>query len=284
MKSKATASQVYSLDGTKLYYWMTPGVKSQPTIVLHSGASMNHSSLESLEQKFIGEGYTTLLFDHRGVGYSDAPTQFGSYALDKFSNDLAVILSKEGIEKPAFIGHSLGFMVAVDYVVKTQNARGIAGICATPNFKDSAPSSVLFYLNKLFRYTENIGSLMTSIEHLVKGEKRTFNDQAKLDNSSDLAILHSIVDLPLRGIRANNVCGMEIDNWDIKDQLTRLKVPLVLVYGSKDIMVLEKAGDQISKLVNVPCDLRKVEGTHAIPITNYTSILEAIRFSNSIFG
>lgn len=264
MKSKSYAKRIIS-DGLNIYYWTTWS-KDMPEnfVVLHPGSSMNHSSLQALEQKLNDRGFPTIILDPRGSGFSDAPHKAEYYSLDSYSSDLAKIVEQEGLEKPSFLGHSFGFMPVIRYIAQSQNAEKITGICASHNFAETAPNKLLFHLfNRVIRYTEYLGSIATQAGHLFKGTQRTYPDQSGL--RSDLDVWLSIVDAPFRDIRAHIVSGIEINKWDISQYLKEVNQPMLLIYGAQDPMVRPCAGEYMRRLVG-NCKTEIIDGTHSLPV------------------
>ncbi|MEK6951293.1 MAG: hypothetical protein AABX13_06240 [Nanoarchaeota archaeon] len=88
MKSKSVAQKVVADDGLDIYYWTTWRKElTQNFKILHPGSSMNHSSLESLEQGLQEQGHPTLVVDPRGFGHSQAlPIAFPRLLQANFSS------------------------------------------------------------------------------------------------------------------------------------------------------------------------------------------------------
>jgi len=104
MKPKSQAKKIVAGDGIEVFYWVTwkSGMNSN-FHVLHPGASMNHSALERLEKGLNDRGYPTIVFDPRGFGHSKAPARKRYYRLENYTNDIADIIQKEGLEKTNLI-------------------------------------------------------------------------------------------------------------------------------------------------------------------------------------
>ncbi len=279
MKSKSLANKIISEEGLEIYYWVTWDKDlSKEFVVLHPGSSMNHSSLQNLEQKLNENGFPTIVLDPRGFGFSYAPPKPEYFKLEKYSNDLKKILEKEGIEHPSFVGHSFGFMPIIDYVAQTSNAKDIIGVCASYNFSKTAQNKLLFHLfNRFLRYFEYAGNIGTQTAHFLKGEKRTYPDQSKLEGKSDLEVWLSIADVSFREIKTHIVSGIEINKWDITPQLKKIENPLLLIYGSRDPMVKEYAGKYIASLVKGETSIEVIEGTHSLPITDPEKVWKVMK-------
>lgn len=264
-------NKIISKEGLSIYYWINYHKKlSKNFKILHPGSSMNHNSLQSLEKGLNKKGFPTLILDPRGTGLSKAPSKLEYFSLDSYSDDLKKIIEKEGLEKPSYIGHSFGFMPIIDYISKNSNAKEITGICTSYNFSKTANKFLFHSFDKVLRYLEYFGSAGKKLENFVKNKKR--GNQSDLNNKSDFDVWFSIVDAPFKQIKNNILNGIEINKIDITKQLKQIKVPVNLIYGTKDIMV--KKTDYIPSLIK--CNIRIIEGTHSLPVIQSDKILKIL--------
>jgi pimeloyl-ACP methyl ester carboxylesterase len=278
MKTLSSAKKIVSDDGLDIYYWVNWRKDLQKNfVILHPGSSMNHTSLQILEQGLNKRGFPTIVLDPRGFGYSKAPAQRRYFTLEKYSNDLQKIIEKESVKKPLFVTHSFGFMPVVDYVAKTSNADKIVGICASHNFHQTANSKLLFHLfNRVLRYSEYAGSIGKKFIHFLRKDKRGYTDYSQMDGKNDIDVWFSLVDVPFKEIKTHIVSGKEINRWDITEQIKNIKTQLLLIYGNKDSMVKAKAGDYIQSLSLGKTYIEVLPGTHSLPIIQPNSILKII--------
>ena len=121
-------------NGVKIVYWLKKYDNKKPTIFLHVGGGMNHTSLLKLEKELNKKGYSTITPDQRGTGESEVPLNPSKYSLKNYTLDLENILKKEKVKNPIFITQSFGFMPVVDYCAKTNNCQIIIGIGTSYNF------------------------------------------------------------------------------------------------------------------------------------------------------
>ena len=82
---------------------------------------MSHSLACSLEMwdpqvPALKGSYKVLRFDTRGHGRSDAPA--GAYALEQMADDLDGLLQALKVERPHFVGLSMGGMIGMTYALK----------------------------------------------------------------------------------------------------------------------------------------------------------------------
>lgn len=235
---------------------------------------MNHSSLERLENKVNDNKHPTITYDPRGTGLSDKPYSKEYYTLERYSGDVKKILEAEGIEKPVFWTHSMGFMPTVDYTAETRNAKQFVSVCGSHNFKETASSGFLFHaFDKVLRYFEYFGSSLQLIRRVCKSQPRDYPDQSNMGKGS-LTDWNIIVDAPFSDIKAHTVSGRAINRFDISRQLRNIDQPVLLFYGNRDPMVHPKAGEYISRLAKGQCKVHILEGTHSLPMERAEEIVK----------
>jgi 3-oxoadipate enol-lactonase len=104
MKAKANGIDInYTIEG------------DGPWIVMSHSLACDRSMWDEQAQVLKSQ-YRVLRFDTRGHGASDAPT--GDYTLDMLSEDLLGLLDGLSVEKPHFIGLSMGGMIGMTFALK----------------------------------------------------------------------------------------------------------------------------------------------------------------------
>ena len=280
-KGKERAQKVTDSEGVDVFYWVTskPGM-NKSMVVLHPGSSYNHTSFLGLEKKLNDLGHPTIVFDPRGFGYSEAPAVSESFTLENYTADLGRIIQKEGIETPILLTCSFGFMPAVNYTAETKNTSKILGVSATPCTKKTAPGETQFEIfDRVGRYVlEYPGSVATSLKHWITGTERGFPDQSVYEGKTDMDMFWTIADQPFRKLKMNTTSGRAINTWDVSNQLAQIEVPVHLVYGSKDMLIVpETAGEYIKEMVKGKCTIDIVQNKeHMIATTNPTVVLEVL--------
>jgi pimeloyl-ACP methyl ester carboxylesterase len=278
MKTKYSSKYIVSSEGLEIYYWTdyrTNNRNKKKFIVLHPASSMNHTALEPLEKLLDNAGLSTINIDPRGTGYSQALNKKEHFSLEKYTSDISKILTKEGIEKPHFFGHSMGFMPIINYIYETNNADKIFGASTSNNFSETTCSKLLFNLfNHILRYNELAGSVATGLVHAFMREKRPYNDQSKISYGGNPYI--AFTDVSLKEARNHCISGKEINKWNISEQLKKIDNRIILIYGDKDKMTVpEKAGNNIKNIAK-NAHVLILKGDHDIPIKNPNSIAEII--------
>ena len=92
-------------DGTHLYY-ETLGKETGEPLLLISGQGGDHTGWDGIRDDFAGR-YRVIVFDHRGTGQSDKPSE-PPYSTRGFAQDVIAILDHLNIPRAHAYGISMG--------------------------------------------------------------------------------------------------------------------------------------------------------------------------------
>lgn len=261
--SEPLDKSIVSFDGLNLNYHYYPGKKSPALVFLH-GVGGNWTVWKKEAEYFYKHGFPVLALDFRGHGSSDAPTPRDYYQLSNFSKDIHNILEKEKIGSFVLIGHSLGGGVAINYCM---------------NYAEQMPSSLIlvesasaypFDHNRIL----NRGPFLTHFMRFISDHKLTqekhFSHFKEIDlslwdlNSKIHLVSHLFHLTPLR------VIIQTLDNLEryvfknkirIENTIRKLPIPLLVIGGERDKVVLPEYSIAIKKL-NQDAELRILKGVH----------------------
>ena len=105
-----------SVDGVKLYYEQH-GDAGDHLVFVHGYTGDTSDWLHQVEK--FATHYRVLLLDNRGHGKSEAPTDRGTYGVDRMTADLAEITNKLGIDRYHLVGHSMGGTIAQEFALQS---------------------------------------------------------------------------------------------------------------------------------------------------------------------
>ncbi|MBT3406131.1 alpha/beta hydrolase [Candidatus Woesearchaeota archaeon] len=266
-----------SFDGTRIYYHYHKG-KSPFTLVFLHGVGANWTIWKKEFDYFKRVGFSLLAIDMRGHGKSDAPDAMSKYRLPNFSKDIRAILKKEKIENFAFLGHSLGGAVAINYCMLYKSLRPSAMVLVesarTYPFDHERLLNLKPYLTHLLRYISK--HKLSHHNHL-----RGFGD-VDLSASGmreDLHLLSHLVHLtPLRSIvkTLDNVEKYVFKNQSKIDGAIRsLEMPLLLLAGDQDPVIPPRFTKEIQTL-HKSAELRVLRDNHHMVVVEDADELEAV--------
>lgn len=105
---------VLTRDGVRLAFDLHRG--DRPPVVLLHGFACDRSFMAAQFAYFAALGHSVLAPDLRGHGESDKPDQ--RYDFEGFGDDVLWLCAALDLERPVFIGHSMGGVIAFDIAAR----------------------------------------------------------------------------------------------------------------------------------------------------------------------
>jgi proline-specific peptidase len=104
--------------GFEIYYQVfgQPSSDKKPLLVLHGGPGSGHNYLLGLA-KLADEGRQVIYYDQLGCGESDMPDDTSLWTIEQFVSEVAAVRSVLGLSAIHLLGHSLGGMLAIEYLL-----------------------------------------------------------------------------------------------------------------------------------------------------------------------
>lgn len=209
-------------DGAQ-HYVAEIGTNENPDktfVLLHGGYGKEHSGFIDMVLPFANE-FRFVLYDQRGSLRSPAPDS--TITVDVFAKDLEIIRKQLNVEKLQIIGHSMGALIALDYLEAfPDRVKSLTLLGAPPDF---AHQSVFGDLSHL---SEKTGPLRDEIHAFQEANKDAKLKELQLDNLEGLTARQRFQ--AARIYRSYNDL-YNIDNW---------QKPAVAFYNPKVIEVLNK--------------------------------------------
>lgn len=184
-----------------------------PDVILLHGWGQNIEMMSPIGDALVDNGFAVYNIDLPGFGQSDEPNR--AYTLDDYTDFLETFIKKNRIEDPIIIGHSFGCRIAIKYAARKENTvdklvlTGAAGIKA----KHGVVYYAKIYWYKFIKLFKNVPFVKYYVEEAL--EEAGSEDYR---NSSPI----------MKGVLKNTV------NEDLTSTLKKVKVPTLLVFGSKD--------------------------------------------------
>jgi pimeloyl-ACP methyl ester carboxylesterase len=204
--------------------------KGFPLIMINGAAS----NIETWPPRFVeglSKKYSTVLFDNRGAGHTDAPKI--NYSIKMFADDTARLMDNLKIDKAHIFGISMGGTIAqelaLNYPGKVEKLVLCSTHCGVSKQVPPAPN----VLNALISLVagakpEDIAKKLVSLsltEEFVK------NNPDRTKQAIELFMMAPITpDAFMRQLMAGS-------SWDSYARLPMIKAPTLVIAGRKDIMV-----------------------------------------------
>ena len=228
--------KVRSFDDTYINYSVKKSKNDLCLVFIH-GAGGDLTAWSKELEFFQREGYSTLAIDLRGHGLSDRPSHLNDYELDKFAQDIQVVLDKEKITKFVIIAHCFGGMVAMEFQRLYPN---IAQKYVLIDTTSKAPQRL-----KTVRF---LGSpLLPVFNFLLQSrfmDKKNFNhvDFDKFVGTGDFNAERIYSDISHTSIRSWLFTYEHIARFDGREALKNITVPVLIIHGEADkVFNIEKA-------------------------------------------
>lgn len=228
---------IKSFDGTKIYYRIKR--QSKLFLVFIHGWLNNWPVWKKQINAMQRQGYSTLTLDLRGHGKSGKPEEKEKYELENFAKDLYEIIKKEKIKDFVLIGHSMGGMISLLYY-KMFKTKPKALILAGTTSK----GVLSHYMIK--KYKKNIKK---TLDFLMEHEKIK-NKEAKIKEPKNIPdlVIKSFIHTPKK---VGLACLKSMIDYDAKDVLKKIKQPVLILEGEKDIFLPEvNAKEMFKKIKN----------------------------------
>jgi pimeloyl-ACP methyl ester carboxylesterase len=243
-----------------LYYRINDFKKNTPTLVFVHGVYGSSSAWLKHEQKFL-KSYNVLSYDLRGHGKSHSYKNYKDYKIDNFVEDLNDLVTYLKIEKFILIGHSMGSLIVLDYILKYQE-KITSAILLSPNI-NTGNRWIKKIINKpLLRFVSLIESKMK------KPRLGDHVDYSKYPNSGDWDVKRSIADLRNTGMSNYLYCVKHFSGYDRRDNIKSIKIPLLIIHGEKDsIFPIKNSIEMAKKIPN--SKLVVLKNANHILVINY---------------
>lgn len=119
----------FSVTGGQGYYRVVGNSGGVPLLLLHGGPGMGSRYFESISK--LGDERRVIFYDQLGSGLADRPEDRSLYAIDRFVDEIDLLLKTLELDKVILFGHSWGGTLAFEfYRVHPDKVAGI--IFASP--------------------------------------------------------------------------------------------------------------------------------------------------------
>ncbi|HEU4328267.1 MAG TPA: alpha/beta hydrolase [Roseiflexaceae bacterium] len=242
-------SAIY-LDNRLVHYEFV-GRRGQPTLFLHSWMGSWRYWLPTMDH--ISEKFRAYAMDFWGFGDSDRSRE--TFTIDDYVRMTIQFMDTLGLSKVNLVGHGMGGMVAVRAANEQPERFGKLMIVSTPIFgsriQEHAKSNTFSRLLGLSRPTNDWAKLIRQ----MPAEDEQIRDELVEDTenlSEDLlrSVIHSVAET------------------DLNQDLRRLDLPLLAVYGGKDSIVSSDHASALSE------DHKQLQQVLPLPNANHFPFLE----------
>ncbi len=235
-------------------------VPGRPTLVFVHGVSGSSSAWKSYEEALKGE-FNIVTYDQRGHGLSKRYSKYSEYHLKHFAEDLHLLLTHIGEYPYVLVGHSFGVLVVLAFLEHWQRhiVKAVL-ISGDYNVGRHTPTKILRWLLSPI-------PLLSHLPLSLKQHGRV--DYGRFPGSGDWNVFRSCTDICNTGFRTYLYCIRQSYELDAADVLPQLKLPTLLIHGTKDtIFGIENSVAMKEKIPGARLEV--IEGGDHIAVLNFS--------------
>lgn len=222
-------------------------MKDKKAIVLLHGWGQNIQMMQMLGEPFKNE-YRIIVLDFPGFGLSDEPKEV--IGVDGYTTILEKMLKKLKVEDPIIVGHSFGGRVAVKFSSRNKVSKVIL---LSPALKSHDKKGIKTKLLKLIKKV----FFLKGLESWAK------NHIGSRDYKAASPMMKQVL--------------VKTVNEDLSFDATKIKAPVILIYGDLDSEVPEEDTKEYERLIP-DCGLILYEGcTHFAYLERLNQTINIIR-------
>ena len=227
---------------------------SKKVLLLHGGPGANHEYFQAIESFFPKESIEFYYYDQLGSEFSDKPKDESLWTIERFVDEVEQVRQALKLNSENFIilGHSWGGILGIEYALKYQkNLKALVISNMVPSIPDYidyannvlAPKLDPEVLKKIRKYES--AEDYTNPEYLSLIENHYYPKHVlrmPLENWPNpvlrsLTKLNYDIYLRMQGPSEFGVVGDALlKDWDRKNDLKKLKIPVLTIGGEHDTM------------------------------------------------
>lgn len=232
---------IRSADGTNIAYEETGSARMRPVVLLH-GFGQSRAIWRPLLEAAIASELRFVAVDLRGHGDSDKPESPDAYRNDQLGEDVDAVIRHLDLKRPILVGWSYGGVPLGEYL--RRHGDGALGglLLAAASIRLGRDSAHLFG-----------PTMMENARGLMSGEGMTYEkaSQAFLEGCANRALPNDFTESALVAMRRvpQHVRRAYLTRGDdFSREIAAAKVPITLVHGEADQVVLPAMSEHIGKV------------------------------------
>ncbi len=239
-------SEIVSADGTKIAAQEYGNADGAPALLLHFFGG-NHLMWAPQIDSELAAKYRLITMDHRGHGESGKPIAAEAYFDgERFADDIHAVISALGLVRPVLVGWSMSGVLAGDYLAKYGDGNVGAVLLNAANNN----------MGNERAFQEQFGPAFGGVQGIYSPD---LHEQVVAWNALNRNLTSQREDLPEGLKTVALVASMQMGEAakqhivmrrrGVLDHLPTyrdLRVPLLLVHGNDDAIVLPRAAEQVA--------------------------------------
>ena len=246
-----------------------------PVILIH-GYPLSGASWEKQLPALLHAGYRVITYDRRGFGKSSQPAT--GYQYDVFAADLRQLVSHLGLNDVTLVGFSMGGGEMARYIGKygSQGVRKAVIIGGVPPFLLKTPDNSEGLDSAVF---EDIQKTVAADRYAFFSEffKNFFNTDVLLGQRVSEQAVQASWNIAAGASPIASVACVPTWHEDFRQDLARIDVPALVIYGDADrIVPLEASGRRTAQMIKGARLVAIKDGPHAVNWTHAEEVNSAL--------
>ena len=231
-----------NVPGGKVWYEVLGEGGGLPLVTLHGGPGSTHFGFEPLRE--LADDRPVVFYDQLGCGNSDRPDDLSLWRVERFVEELRLLIGALGWDKFHILGHSWGTMLGTDYYLAHPN--GVASLILS-----SPCISIARWLEDCNAYRKQlppeVQAVMSKHESAGTTDSEEYKDAVKEFNSRHVMRMDPVPDAVAKGRQERGAVVYEtmwgpseffmngnLKGYDRSGDLHRISVPTLYSCGRVD--------------------------------------------------
>jgi pimeloyl-ACP methyl ester carboxylesterase len=264
-----------AINGVELVY-EDHGRGERPFVLVHGFTGFRDDFREQLPA-LIALG-RTIVYDHRGHGESGHPGDPASYSFNQLVRDLGDLLDALGVGRCDLLGHSMGGMIALRFVLAyPQRVASLVLMDTAARAPDRMPRAPLAAAGAIAR-----SQGMASLAALLRGRAADDPSRPEAERRLERDLGEAFWERRWRRVAAMDpeafaVLGLElVDQPSLVDRLHEIACPTLVMVGEQDAGFLAPA-DELERGIRGATKVVIPAAAHSPQLENPPAWIAAIR-------
>ena len=264
--------------GNIYYRWHHPQQKNGQIIVMVHGFSTPSFVWNGLLTGLLKKGYSILIYDHYGRGFSERPRT--KYSLDFYVETLKELISHQNIdEKIHLVGYSMGGPIIGGFADKYSDQVNSLSFIAPAGFGKVQPSFPFFMkIPGVIEWSMHV--LADRFYGSAISSETTHSSDPLSINEKEFQQLFSF-QMQFKGFRESLASTMRnfnlFDAREMFEKVAAKNIPTMAIWGDNDGIVSYKGADTFSEIFQDGKVITIKDGTHDITYRQPSQVLDAIK-------
>lgn len=262
-------SSAKSFDGTRIAYRSIG--RGEPAMILSPGVFTTYMFFHYMKDYF-SPRHRMIFWDYRGHPDSDMPRDLDSFTIENCAKDLKAVMDDAGIESAVHIGFSMGVMTVLEFYRRwPDKVLGLVPINGPYGHVFSRKESVENAITRAFEF-------LSSHTWLVEWFRPVIVLPINLPIAKRVELNPTMLAAEEMTLYFEYVTKMDwqlgfkalaaMSSYDGEEVLDRVKVPTLLISGTKDSWTPKRIADEMHRRIKSSEYTRIPGGSHATPCEN----------------